>query len=136
MMETATMTPEPQRLRALERANEVRLARAELKRRIAEGDVSAAQVILDSPWEARSWTVGDLLMSQRHWGQTRCRKFLMRNQISEMKRVGTLTERQRALLAGALETCQSMAPAISARRPTREPMSARRPTPELQLVGA
>ena len=41
MMETARMTPEPQRLRALERANEVRLARAELKRRIAEGDMSA-----------------------------------------------------------------------------------------------
>ena len=46
MMETATMTPEPQRLRALERANEVRLARAELKRRIADGEVSAADVIL------------------------------------------------------------------------------------------
>ena len=40
------MTPEPQRLRALERANEVRLARAELKRRIATGEISAAQVIL------------------------------------------------------------------------------------------
>ena len=45
MTETATMTPEPQRLRALERANEVRLARAELKRRTAEGDVAAGEVI-------------------------------------------------------------------------------------------
>jgi hypothetical protein len=102
MMETATMTPEPQRLRALERANEVRLARAELKRGIANGSISAAKVILDCPWEASSWTVGELLMSQRRWGSTRCRKFLFQNQISEVKQVGTLTERQRRLLAEQL----------------------------------
>jgi hypothetical protein len=104
MMQTATMTPGPQRLQALERANEVRLARAELKRRIAHGDVSAAEVILANPWEASSWTVGDLLKSQRRWGQTRCRKFLARNQISEVKRVESLTDRQRQLLAGQLES--------------------------------
>ena len=99
------MTPEPQRLRALGRANEVRLARAELKRRIASGGVSAAQVILDCPWEARSWSLGDLLMSQRRWGRTRCRKFLVQNEISEVKQVGTLTERQRRMLASKLARC-------------------------------
>jgi hypothetical protein len=108
MMDTATMTPEPpQRLRALERANEVRLARAELKRRIAEGDVSAAEVILDSPWEARSWSVGELLMSQRRWGRTRCRRFLFHNQISEMKPIGQLTDRQRRVLAEQLHKCEA-----------------------------
>jgi hypothetical protein len=106
MTETATMTPEPQRLRALERANEVRLARAELKRRIASGGVSAAQVILDCPWEARSWSLGDLLMSQRRWGRTRCRKFLVQNEISEVKQIGTLTERQRRMLASKLARCE------------------------------
>src|SRR3979490_2788009 len=55
MTQTARMTSGPQRLRALERANEVRLARAALKRRIAQGQVSAATVILDVPWETRSW---------------------------------------------------------------------------------
>ena len=102
MTQTATMTAEPQRLRALERANEVRLARAELKRRIAEGETSAAEVILTPPEEATSWTVGDLLMSQRRWGNTRCRKFLALNQISEMKKIGALTERQRRMLAEQL----------------------------------
>jgi len=102
MTETAIMTRGPQRLRALERANEVRLARAELKRRIADGEVSAAQVILDPPWEACSWSVGDLLMTQRRWGTTRCRKFLLRNQVSENKPLGSLTERQRRLLAAEL----------------------------------
>ena len=112
MMESATITPEPQRLRALERANAVRLARAGLKRRIAEGDISAAEVILTCPWEASSWSVGELLMSQRRWGRTRCRKFLAQNQISEMKVVGSLTERQRRLLAAQLMSSEKHAPSL------------------------
>ena len=108
MRESATITAEPQRLRALERANAVRLARAELKRRIADGEVSAAEVILTCPWEANSWTIGDLLMSQRRWGATKCRKFLAHNQIGEMKTVGALTQRQRRLLAAQLRSCASM----------------------------
>ena len=38
---------------------QVRLARAELKRRIASGAVSAAEVIRTCPAEADSWSVGD-----------------------------------------------------------------------------
>ena len=85
-----------------ERANAVRLARAELKRRVAEGGVSAAEVILSSPWEAESMSVSDLLTSQRRWGSTRCRKFLQCLRISENKPIGTLTERQRRALAQLL----------------------------------
>jgi hypothetical protein len=108
MTHTATMTLEPQRLRALERANQVRLARAELKRRIADGDVSAAEVILACPQEASSWSVRELLMSQRRWGSKRCRKFLERNQIGEMKPIGKLTERQKVLLAVQLDSCSEL----------------------------
>jgi hypothetical protein len=123
MIAVATRSAEPQRLRALERANEVRLARAELKRRIAEGEVTAAEVILDCPWEASSWNVGDLLMSQRRWGSARCRKFLSRAQIGEMKRIGTLTERQRRLLASSLDPDATVEPFAGS-------------TPALALVGA
>jgi hypothetical protein len=105
MRDQAIMNRGPQRLRALERANEIRLARAELKRRIARGSVSAAEVILDPPYEASSWAIGELLISQRRWGATRCRKFLIRNQISETKPLISLTERQRRLLASQL-ACQ------------------------------
>ena len=98
-----TMSPGPQHLRALARANHVRLARAELKRRIAEGETTAAEVILTSPWEAASMAVADVLMSQRRWGATRCRKFLAMLQISETKTVGALTQRQRVALAAQLE---------------------------------
>ena len=107
MTSTALRTPEPQRLRALERANEIRLARAALKRRIALGEVSAAEVILQCPDAASSWPIGDLLMSQRRWGSTRCRKFLLRNQINETKAIGALTERQRRVLADQLPSSRA-----------------------------
>jgi len=101
--QTAMRTSEPQRLRALGRANEIRLARAGLKRRIALGEVSAADVLLGCPDEAGSWPIGELLISQRRWGTTRCRKFLSRNQIVETKPIGKLTERQRLVLAASLQ---------------------------------
>ena len=102
MSATASIAPGPQYMRALQRANEVRLARADLKRRVSEGQISAAEVILTSPWEAQSMSVSDLLMSQRRWGETRCRKFLASIGISETKAIGTMTERQRRTLAAML----------------------------------
>ncbi|MCW2968604.1 MAG: hypothetical protein JWM71_2376 [Solirubrobacteraceae bacterium] len=98
----ATMAPAPQHMRALARANEVRLARAELKRRIAHGETTVADVVLASPWEAESMTIADLLMSQRRWGSTRCRKLLQSVPMSENKTVGSMTERQRGALAALL----------------------------------
>jgi hypothetical protein len=107
MNATATISPAdraggPQYMRALERANKVRLARASLKRRVALGEICVAAVILDCPWEAESMAVADLLMSQRRWGQTRCRKFLAQIAMSEKKTVGSMTDRQRRTLAAML----------------------------------
>src|SRR5664280_2082137 len=102
MNATATIAPAPQYMRALERANKVRLARAELKRKVAMDEIDAAEVILACPWEAQSMAVTDLLMSQRRWGQTRCRKFLAQIPMSETKTVGSMTERQRRTLAATL----------------------------------
>jgi hypothetical protein len=99
----ATIAPAgPQYMRALERANKVRLARAELKRRIATGEIGVAEVIVQCPWEAQSMSVADLLMSQRRWGESRCRKFLATVPMSETKTVGSMTERQRRTLAAML----------------------------------
>ncbi len=101
---TATVVRGPQHMRALERANEVRLARADLKRRVADGGLRAADVILTSPWETESMAVADLLMSQRRWGRTRARRFLAGIPMSESKTIGTMTDRQRLRLAGQLST--------------------------------
>ena len=92
----------PQHMQALARANRVRLARAELKRSIARGDVDASTVVRECPWETESMTLAELLTSQRRWGRTRARKFLAGVALNENKRLGTLTPRQRELLATAL----------------------------------
>jgi hypothetical protein len=68
----------PQHIRALERANRVRLA------------------------EAETMQVCDLLLSQRRWGHQRARKVLSAIPISENKELGSLTERQRLALAQKL----------------------------------
>jgi hypothetical protein len=103
MGETAMLDAgQAQHLRALEHANRVRLARAEMKRRIAAGDLPAAEVILGCPWEAESMSISDVLMSQKRWGRARCRRLLTSIGIPENKRVGTLTERQRAIVASVL----------------------------------
>ncbi len=102
MGDTASASGGEQHLRALERANRVRLARAELKRQVASAELSASQVILDCPWEAASMSVSDLLMCQRRWGRARCRRVLVSLGVPENKQIGTLTERQRTALAACL----------------------------------
>ena len=103
MGDTAPVSGGDQHLRALERANRVRLARAELKRRIAAAEITASQVIHDCPWEATSMSISDLLICQRRWGRARCRRLLVSLGVPENKRIGTLTERQRSALAAVLE---------------------------------
>jgi hypothetical protein len=90
-------------MQALARANKVRLARAELKRAIGAGRCSVIDVIVESPWEADSMSLSELLCSQRRWGRARSRKLLSSAAISEGKKVGSLTERQRRILVHALE---------------------------------
>lgn len=102
MGDHARVDAAPQHLRALERANRVRLARAALKRRIAAGELSAAEVVMASPWEAESMSISELLMSQRRWGRTRCRRILLSLGLPENKQIGTMTERQRTALAAML----------------------------------
>jgi hypothetical protein len=109
----------PQHARALERANKVRLARAELKRAVARGDTNAADVVRSCPWEAATMTIAELLTSQRRWGRTRARKFLMPLLIGENKQLETLTERQRCLVARELaryleqrEPCTRIEPTV------------------------
>src|SRR5256714_1180678 len=127
-----------QQLRALEFANRVRLARARMKRKVAAGELPAAEVIMSCPWQAHTMEVSDLLMSQRRWGRTRCRRMLVSLGVPENKQIGTLTERQRLALSAGLsaknagaagpasEQPRSVAPAqgltaARARHPARPP---------------
>jgi hypothetical protein len=96
-----------ERVRALERANQVRSARAIMKRRIASGELTAAEVILTHRWEIDGMSIGEILLSQARWGSKRCREFLDGVAMRENKLIGSMTERQRTavaalLIAGAL----------------------------------
>jgi hypothetical protein len=97
-----TAVAAPQHMRALEQANQVRLARAELKRRIAAEEVSVADVILSRPSHTEGMEVSELLTSQRQWGRARCRRLLVSLGVPENKLLGTLTDRQRTRLAEGL----------------------------------
>ena len=124
---TVSAGQEEQHLRALEYANRVRLARARMKRRIAAGELSAAEVVMTCPWQAHSMSISDLLMSQKRWGRTRCRRLLVSLGVPENKQVGTLTERQRLALAAVLTAKNAPAgtepsvPAVPARVPQPPP---------------
>ena len=102
MPDTAMPAVAPQCLRALELANNVRFARAELKRRIRAGGLSAAEVILTCPWPVRTMSLGELLEAQRGWGRIRVRRLLLTLPAIESKQIGTLTQRQRLALGAAL----------------------------------
>lgn len=104
-MEHAVTTPArmPQHLEALQRANRVRIARAELKRSVRRGELTAAEVIRQRPWEAETMTVGELLQTQPRWGRKRASRFLMRISVGENRTLVRLTARQQDLIASALE---------------------------------
>lgn len=91
-----------QRLDALERANAVRLGRADLRRKLATGELSATDLLADPPDAILTWQVGELLSAQWRWGGIRTRKFLASVGISAYREVRMLTERQRAVLTRAL----------------------------------
>lgn len=101
-MDATAGAQRPQHMQALAQANRIRLARAELKRQIAEGDLSVADVVLECPAEAESMSIADLLTSQHRWGETRCRRLLLSMAMSETKAVGSMTERQRRELVARL----------------------------------
>jgi regulator of protease activity HflC (stomatin/prohibitin superfamily) len=95
-------SPDSRRLIALEKAQRVRRARAELKRRVAQGERDVTEILLELPAEARTMTVADLLGSQRSWGKVRSLKALRSAAVPEGKQLQCLTQRQIQSLLGIL----------------------------------
>lgn len=86
-------------MQALERANDVRLARAYLKRQIAAGETTVQEILADPPPEIANMTIAELLLAQHRWGSQRMRQFLKALGISELRPVGRLTERERKVIS-------------------------------------
>jgi hypothetical protein len=98
----------PQHVQALERANDVRRARAALKRSIADGRTDVSEVLLAPPSIVAKMALGELLMSQKGWGHVRSERFLRSAGLTEVKTLGNLTERQRYSLAALLTKNRSL----------------------------
>jgi len=95
---------QPQYMDALDRANEIRLARAETKQQVFRGETSIKDALALECCQGMK--VIQLLMAQWWWGRERALNALTAWRISEDRSVSSLTERQRTLIAEACESEQ------------------------------
>ena len=87
-----------QRLDALQRANEVRTRRAQLKKDLKAGRVSIHSLLLAPPEYVQTAKVIDMLLAVPKYGRVKAGKVLQQCRISPSKTIGGLSERQRAEL--------------------------------------
>ena len=93
-----------QRLCSLGRANQIRTARATLKKELASGRVQIEEVLAQPPVFATTAKVSDLLLAVPGLGPVRATRSLARCQIPYEKTVAGLSERQRSALLALLRT--------------------------------
>jgi hypothetical protein len=91
-----------QRLRALRLANEVRSARAQLKKDLASRKIELARILAEPPEYVRTARVRDLLLALPKIGSVKASRILADCGIAHSKTLGGLTERQRSELLNRL----------------------------------
>jgi len=91
-----------QRMDALQRANEIRTRRAQLKRDLRAGKTRIDQLLTDPPEFLETAKVFDMLLAVPKYGRVKANKILQQCRISPSKTVGGLSERQRAELVELL----------------------------------
>jgi hypothetical protein len=91
-----------QRMEALQRANEIRTKRAQLKRDLKAGRSSIHQLLLKPPDYVETAKVVDMLLAVPKYGRVKVDKILRTCKISPSKTVGGLSERQRNELVSML----------------------------------
>ncbi len=89
-------------MQALKKANEIRSARARLKRDLKAGRVRISDLLLNPPEYLLSAKVFDLLLSVPKYGRVKANKVLRYCRISPSKTFGGLSERQRHEMAQML----------------------------------
>jgi hypothetical protein len=91
-----------QRMEALQRANQIRTKRAQLKRDLRAGRASVHQLLLEPPDWVETAKVFDMLLAVPKYGRVKVSKILQQCRISPSKTIGGLSERQRAELVSML----------------------------------
>ncbi len=91
-----------QRMEALQRANEIRTRRAQLKRDLKGGRISIHDLLLDPPEFVETAKVFDMLLAVPKYGRVKVNRILTHCRISPSKTIGGLSDRQRNELASFL----------------------------------
>jgi hypothetical protein len=91
-----------QRMDALSKANEIRSARAQLKRDLKAGRVSIHTLLQDPPEYLETAKVFDMMLAVPKYGRVKVNKILQTCRISPSKTIGGLSGRQREELVGLL----------------------------------
>ena len=91
-----------QRMEALQRANDIRTRRAQLKRDLKGGRVSIHDLLLKPPEYLETAKVFDMMLAVPKYGRVKVNKILQQCRISPSKTIGGLSERQRTELVGLL----------------------------------
>jgi hypothetical protein len=91
-----------QRMAALERANGIRSARAQLKRDLKAGRVKIIDLLGDPPEYVMTAKVFDMLLAVPKYGRVKANRVLNQCRISPAKTIGGLSERQRGELVSRL----------------------------------
>jgi hypothetical protein len=87
---------------ALQRANEIRTRRAQLKKDLKAGRVSIHKLLLNPPSFVETAKVFDMLLAVPKYGRVKANKVLQQCRISPSKTIGGLSERQRSELVSLL----------------------------------
>jgi hypothetical protein len=91
-----------QRMDALQRANQIRTRRAQLKRDLKGGRVSIQTLLKNPPDYVETAKVFDMLLAVPKYGRVKVNKILQQCRISPSKTIGGLSERQRTELVSLL----------------------------------
>jgi len=91
-----------QRMEALQRANDIRTRRAQLKRDLKGGRASIHKLLIDPPEYLETAKVFDMLLAVPKYGRVKVNKILQTCRISPSKTIGGLSERQRTELVSLL----------------------------------
>jgi len=91
-----------QRMDALKRANDIRTARAQLKRDLKGGRTTIQELLSSPPEYVMTAKVFDMLLAVPKYGRVKANRVLNQCRISPAKTIGGLSERQRKELVTLL----------------------------------
>ena len=92
-----------QRMDALKRANNIRTARAQLKRDLKAGRTTITDVLGDPPDYLVTAKVFDMLLAVPKYGRVKTNRILKQCKVSPAKTIGGLSDRQRQELVSLLQ---------------------------------